>query len=116
MNKEKIYPLWTGPPGGQLFTKDGDALFLKRPGLCLERIRWAENRRDLYITEVRAEDEGKYFCDHAGQRRSSVTVTPRSKCTLYTIAAGNITVPTFYEFYNICLTSRLINNIILLIG
>lgn len=73
------YPQWLGPPKAILYSRDGTARLTPESKAHSDEIEWAENKRDLVITEVKEKHAGVYSCEHDGKRRSEVTVHPERK-------------------------------------
>jgi len=77
------YPTWIGPPMNddgmlQVYNWEGDPsffTFLRN----YNRLSWANNNKDLILSDVVKNDEGKYQCSGAGAGRWTIQLNVRGK-------------------------------------
>jgi len=69
--------MWLGPPHFSVYSLENSQGF--QPNITsLDRITWAENKRDLTIKSLGAADAGTYVCQHGHSNRNAI-VKPRRK-------------------------------------
>jgi len=79
------YPSWSGPPlnaHGWVTSYSDSGFSYFNPYLSqdkLQRMSWADNKKDLVLNPVTREDEGNYECYYAGMRWV-ITLNVRGIC------------------------------------
>ena len=68
------YPTWSGPPGSTLYIKEG-----QETSSTLPWVAYADNKKDLVISDAKLEYSGDYICEKAVFGSATVTLSVMGK-------------------------------------